>query len=156
MKIHPELALRKPQGPSTARAKGITRQECGKYFELLAKVLRENNLLNTPQKIFNLDETGLQLNNNPGRVVTNKSAKMVNCISSAEKGETISVITCVNAETVFYHLVAYFREKTKNTNLKMVYHPVVKILLTRKLPTLHLTFFFSVVARNFCSEKSSW
>ncbi|KAJ8929032.1 hypothetical protein NQ314_018343 [Rhamnusium bicolor] len=111
MKRHPKLAVRKAQGLSTARAKGMTRQECAKYFELLGNVLRENNLLNTPQKIFNLDETGLQLNNNPGKVVTNKGAKMVNCITTAEKGETISIITCVNAEGSFLPPCCIFKGK---------------------------------------------
>ncbi|CAH1996409.1 unnamed protein product [Acanthoscelides obtectus] len=123
MRRHPERAVRKAQGMSTARAKGMTRQECTQYFELLGNVLRENNLLNKPQNIFNLDETGLQLNNNPGKVMVTKGTKMVNCITSAEKGETISVITCVNAEGSFFPLCCIFKGKNKKkTNLKMVYH----------------------------------
>lgn len=113
MKRHPELAVRKAQGLSTARAKGMTRQEYNKYFELLKNTLKENNLLNNPQKIFNLDESGLQMNNNPGKVVTNKGAKMVNCITSSEKGETISIITCVNAEGNFLPPCCIFKGRNK-------------------------------------------
>ncbi|CAH1960891.1 unnamed protein product [Acanthoscelides obtectus] len=132
MRRHPELAVRKAQGMSTARAKGMTRQECTQYFELLGNVLGENNLLNKPQNIFNVDETGLQLNNNPGKVVVTKGTKMVNCITSAEKGETISVITCVNAEGSFSHPVVYSKGKTKKRNLKMVYHLEERLLWARR------------------------
>ncbi|CAH1960890.1 unnamed protein product [Acanthoscelides obtectus] len=141
MRRHPELAVRKAQGMSTARAKGMTRQECTQYFELLGNVLGENNLLNKPQNIFNVDETGLQLNNNPGKVVVTKGTKMVNCITSAEKGETISVITCVNAEGSFSHPVVYSKGKTKKRNLKMVYHLEERLLWARSQLMSHLKFF---------------
>ncbi|CAH2019443.1 unnamed protein product [Acanthoscelides obtectus] len=117
MRRHPELAVRKAQGMSTARAKGMTRQECTQYFELLGNVLTENNLLNKPQNMFNLNETGLQLNNNPGKVVVTKGTKMVNCITSAEKGETISVITRVNAEGSFFPPCCVFKGKNKKKGI---------------------------------------
>lgn len=50
MKRHPDLAVRKAEEISIARAKGMTRQECNEYFELMGNVLTENNLFNSPQK----------------------------------------------------------------------------------------------------------
>ncbi|XP_050306272.1 uncharacterized protein LOC126743286 [Anthonomus grandis grandis] len=136
MRRHPVLAVRKAQGMSTARAKGMTKQECTQYFELLGNVLRENHLLNTPQKIFNLDETGLQLNNNPGKVVVTKGAKMVNCITSAEKGETISVITCVNAERTFFPPCCIFKGK----NTKRAFEATARLLWAKSQLMSHLKF----------------
>ncbi|CAH2011201.1 unnamed protein product [Acanthoscelides obtectus] len=65
MQRHQELSIRKAQGMSIARAQGMNKEECGRYFDLLGKVLTENDLINTPRKIFNIDESGLQLSNNP-------------------------------------------------------------------------------------------
>ncbi|CAH1975463.1 unnamed protein product [Acanthoscelides obtectus] len=132
MRRHPELAVRKAQRMSTARAKGMTRQECTQYFELLGNVLRENNLLNKPQNIFSLDETGLQLNNNPGKVVVTKGTKMVNCITSAEKGETISVITCVNAEGSFFPPCCIFKGKNKKKKFEDGLPPGGKVVMGEK------------------------
>ncbi|CAH1981699.1 unnamed protein product [Acanthoscelides obtectus] len=129
MRRHPELAVRKAQGMSTARAKGMTIQECTQYFELLGNVLRENNLLNKTRNIFNLDETGLQLNNNPGKVVLTKVAKIINCITSAENRETISVITCVNAESSFSHPQ---REKQKKKEFEDGLPPGGKVVMGEK------------------------
>ncbi|CAH2100320.1 unnamed protein product [Euphydryas editha] len=41
-------------------------------FELLLQVLTEHDLLNKPYRIFNVDETGVQLNNKPGKVIDMK------------------------------------------------------------------------------------
>ncbi|XP_031328432.1 uncharacterized protein LOC116183027 [Photinus pyralis] len=61
-----DLSVRKSEGVSLARARGMNRKDVGDYFELLENTLRENNLLDKPGSIFNKDETGLQLNNRPG------------------------------------------------------------------------------------------
>ncbi|CAH1959101.1 unnamed protein product [Acanthoscelides obtectus] len=49
-------------------------------------------------RIYNVDETGLQMNNKPGFVIAQRGSKNVSAVTSAEKGETISVITSCNAE----------------------------------------------------------
>lgn len=41
------------------------------------------------QKIYNIDESGLEVNNNPGKVVANKVIKTVKWIKSAEEDKTI-------------------------------------------------------------------
>ncbi|KAJ8944182.1 hypothetical protein NQ318_016162 [Aromia moschata] len=48
-----------------------------------------------------MDETGIQLINKPGKVVAIKGSKCVHSVTSKEKGEIISLITCNNAEGVF-------------------------------------------------------
>ncbi|XP_057662210.1 uncharacterized protein LOC130897395 [Diorhabda carinulata] len=102
MKRHPDLSKRKAEGLSLARASGMNRQDVDKYFEMLLKVLTDNDLISKPERIYNMDESGIQVNNKTGRVIASKSAKCVNTVTSTEKGENISLIACCNAEGTFH------------------------------------------------------
>ena len=101
LKRNPTLSIRKAEGVSMSRAEGMNKEEVLKYFELLTKILTENELLDKPLNIFNMDETGLQLNNVPGKVVALKGSKDVHVVTSQERGETITVVACCNAEGNF-------------------------------------------------------
>uniref|UniRef100_A0A2H1WMP4 SFRICE_026838 n=1 Tax=Spodoptera frugiperda TaxID=7108 RepID=A0A2H1WMP4_SPOFR len=57
----------------------------------------DNDLLDKPERIHNMDESGVQLNNKLGKVVAMKGAKIVNSVTSAKKGETMAVVACCNA-----------------------------------------------------------
>lgn len=70
----------------------MNRNDVESYFNLLETVLRDNELFTKLSNIFNVDETGLQLNNRPGAVLANKGSKTVATITSTEKGETVTVI----------------------------------------------------------------
>nr|XP_022906536.1 uncharacterized protein LOC111418265 [Onthophagus taurus] len=98
---NPQLSIRQAEGVSIARAKGLNRETVDNYFQLLGNVLRENNLIDKLGHVFNMDETGLQLNNKPGKVIAIKGSKNVTSVTSGEKGETISVLACVNGEGTF-------------------------------------------------------
>ncbi|KAM3963687.1 uncharacterized protein ACR2FA_002210 [Aphomia sociella] len=75
---NPELSIRQAEGLSLARAKGLSREEVNNFYDLLIKVLTDNDLLDKPERIYNMDESGIQLNNKPGKVVAKKGAKVVN------------------------------------------------------------------------------
>lgn len=92
LKRTPTLSILKAEGVSMSRAEGMNKEEVQKYFELLTKILTENDLLDKPLNIFNVDESGLQLNNIPGKVV--KGSKDVHVVTSQERGETITVVAC--------------------------------------------------------------
>ncbi|KAB0790069.1 hypothetical protein PPYR_15615, partial [Photinus pyralis] len=87
-----ELTIRKSESVSTARSLAMNRSNVETYFSWLERTLTENDLMNKPGHIFNIDETDLQLNTRPEHVIAAKGSKNVVSISSAEKGETISVI----------------------------------------------------------------
>lgn len=108
-----ELTIRKSEGLSLARAQGMNRDDVGQFFNLLLQILTENDLLDKPGKIYNVDETGIQINNKPGKVIASKGAKDIYSLTSAEKGENVSLISCVNAEGYFLPPVLIF--KGKNT-----------------------------------------
>lgn len=48
-----------------------------------------------------MGETGLQLNNDLSYVIATKGSKLVPSITSGERGETITLIVCCNAEGNF-------------------------------------------------------
>ncbi|KAK9679894.1 Endonuclease-reverse transcriptase [Popillia japonica] len=65
-----------------------------------------------------MDETGLQLNNTPEHVVAIKGSKNVAAVTSSEKGETISITACCNAEGAFTPPVCIFKEKNKKAEFE--------------------------------------
>ncbi|KAB0790264.1 hypothetical protein PPYR_03907 [Photinus pyralis] len=153
MQRHPELSIRKAQGMSIARAQGMNKDECGRYFDLLGKILTENDLVNTPRKIFNIDESGLQLNNNPGKVVATKGAKTVNCVTSGEKGETVSVIACVNAEGHFLPPVCIFKGKKKKPEFEDGLPPGGKVIMNEKSAYVTTDIFKTWLQNHFIARK---
>ena len=54
--------------------------------------------------MFNMEKTGLSIVHKPGRVVAEFGRRNVWAITSAEKGRTHTVLTCVEEE---YHRAAY-------------------------------------------------
>lgn len=84
---------------------------------MLETTLSENSLFNKPGNIFNVDETGLRLNNKPGHVLAIKGSKNVPTLTSAENGETISVICCCNAEGTFLPPFCIMKGKNKKKNV---------------------------------------
>ncbi|KAK9680340.1 CENP-B N-terminal DNA-binding domain [Popillia japonica] len=67
LKRHPEITIRKAQGLSIARMKGMNKEEVDDYFDLLGNIFDEHGFYNCPRKIYNVDETGVQLNNPPDK-----------------------------------------------------------------------------------------
>jgi hypothetical protein len=60
LRRNPEATVRQPEGVSLARGIGMNIAEEKSFLGMLGKVMEENNLLNQPGKIFNVDESGLQ------------------------------------------------------------------------------------------------
>ena len=71
------------------RMDAVTSQAIKHYFDLLEKTLKDNNLLNKPAQIYNVDETGMAYEHRPPKVVTLKG-------TSGNKAQTM-VVACVNA-----------------------------------------------------------
>lgn len=101
LRRHPDITIRKSEGVSLARSNAMNRREVDAYFNLLENVLMVDDVMMKPSHIFNMDETGLQLNNRPDHVLAAKGSKAVSTVTSTEKGETITVIACCNAEGTF-------------------------------------------------------
>lgn len=69
---HPEITLRKPEKLSTVRARMLNQSVVDSYFDALEKIVAELGV--TDNEIWNCDETGLNFEHSPGRVVTVRGA----------------------------------------------------------------------------------
>lgn len=60
---HADLSVRQAESLSVARAQSRNREEVSKMFELLLQVLTEHDLMDKPDRLFNIDETGVIFSN---------------------------------------------------------------------------------------------
>ena len=66
------------------------------YFELLKKTLEVNGLMNKPNRIYNMDESGTLLDYRQLKCIAPKGAKKVHGQSSGIKTQ-ITILACANA-----------------------------------------------------------
>ena len=96
MERQPCLTLRKGDATANVRMDYVNKETMTEYFNLLKNVLMENELMESPNQIYNVDETGMPLDHRPPKVVTKKGQKKVRCRTSGNKSQ-ITVIGCVSA-----------------------------------------------------------
>jgi hypothetical protein len=90
-----QLKVVAPQKLGMARAKAASKENIGNYFQELEKVLIENNLLNAPERIFNVDESGLSTEHSPPKIVCDKDT-VAQAITSP-RTKNITIIGAANA-----------------------------------------------------------
>ena len=93
---HPNITLRTASPLSYARIVGSNPCIIGRYFDLLEKTLEENEFLDKPSQIFNLDETGMPLDPTPPKVVAGRGMKNPSAPSSGDRSH-ITVLACCSA-----------------------------------------------------------
>ena len=86
------LVLRKGDSTFFLRMDAINEDTLKQYFDLLEDTLQENDLVNSPTKLYNVDESGIPLDASSTKVVTVK----VRYQSTGRKGQII-VVACGNA-----------------------------------------------------------
>jgi hypothetical protein len=96
LRRHPELSIRKPEPLSIARACGMNEVVLQKWFESLGESLNELGIKNRPDRLWNVDETGLQDHFVPQKVVA-EAGKTCYQATAGEKGETTTVVAAFNA-----------------------------------------------------------
>jgi hypothetical protein len=101
LKTSGDIALRKPEGLSTARAQGLNEQAVDDYFNLHRNLCTELNICDKPHLTFNMDETEFPLNNVPSKIVTTKGVRDVTKFTSAERGENVTVFAWCRASGAF-------------------------------------------------------
>ncbi|CAG9562808.1 unnamed protein product [Danaus chrysippus] len=96
MKRHPDLSIRRPEATSAAQTMGFNKVTVNKFYSLLGEVYDKYNL--TPDRIYNCDETGIScVSKTKSKIIAEKGRKQVGSLSSAERGQTVTVEICFNA-----------------------------------------------------------
>ncbi|KAJ8896215.1 hypothetical protein PR048_001558 [Dryococelus australis] len=97
LKRNPDVAKRKAQRLNPAHAMILNRFIVTDHTDKLKKTPLDNNLMDLPEKIYNVDEKGcrLQLHKEP-TVFAKKGVKRVHHVAK-EHGVSISVVACGNA-----------------------------------------------------------
>lgn len=97
---HPNLTVRSPQPLSYCRAISANPAVISDFFAKLGAVCGRLNLFTKPMQIYNLDETGLTVVHKCGKVIADVSRRHVYSLTSAEKGKTHTVLSCVSASGI--------------------------------------------------------
>lgn len=153
MRRHPELSVRKAQGISRARTEGMNRAEIKSYFTLLTEILTENALFEKPACIWNCDEIGVQLNNEPGKVIAAKGSKDVHVVTSAEKGETITVLACCSAEGQFLPPYCIFKGVYAKPQYMTGAPPGTVMKMNKKSAYITTELFMNWMTQHFIPRK---
>ncbi|CAB3236377.1 unnamed protein product [Arctia plantaginis] len=151
---NPELSIRQAEGLSVARAKGLSREKVNNFYDLLIKVLTENDLLDKPERLYNMDESGIQLNNKPGKVIAKKGAKVVNSVTSAEKGETMTIVGCCNAIGNFLPPVLIIKGVNKKPEFQDGLPMGSKVYMNKKSAYINASLFDKWLTEHFIPLKA--
>lgn len=116
MARHPALSFRKPESLSKARVQGFTAENVKTFFELLKPELQKINF--NPNKIFNVDETGITtVQHKVRKILTMKGKREVHKLSSAERGALVTIVTCMSASGQFIPPLMVFPRKNMKAEL---------------------------------------
>jgi len=95
-KRNERMRLRKPEATAAVRHMCMDFKKVQRYFEALHGLLQKTGVSECPKRIWNMDETGLQLEHKPQRVIAQKGVKYLHARTSGNR-EMLTVIACVNA-----------------------------------------------------------
>ena len=99
---HATLSLRTPEDISAARVKGFTSKNIARFFDIYESELRKVN--HPAHRIFSVDETAITtVQHKHSKVVSMRGKKEVASLTSAERGNLITVVTCMNATGTYVH-----------------------------------------------------
>ena len=116
---HPQLTIRLPQPLSHCRALCSNRETIDHFFGKLGALYGRPNLIAKPMQIFNADETGVSIVHKPGKVVTEVGRRNVYAVTSAERGKTHTILSCVSASGyVLPPMMVYPRKKAVPDHIK--------------------------------------
>ncbi|CAC5413884.1 unnamed protein product [Mytilus coruscus] len=89
MKRWPNLTISKPQKLSMQRARCASKETLSNYYKELGTIMTKNNLHEQPHKIFNMDESALQTEHSPGKIVHDIVVKPQSVTSPRSSNVTI-------------------------------------------------------------------
>lgn len=155
LRRHPNLSIRKSEGLSMARGMGLTREAAQTFYDLLEKEINDYKLQDKPQNIFNVDESGIQLINKVGEVVAKKGAKVVQKLTTGEKGETVTLVCCASAEGRFLPPAIIFKGKNLKPEFKDGLPPGSSVYMNPKSGYINSDLFLKWFKEEFIPRKAT-
>ena len=94
-KGNPELSLRKPENTSAARSFAFNKAAVAQFHDNYERIMGQYNF--TPDRIINLDETGISTVLSTSKVIAGRKQRQVGQIVSAERGELVTFCGIITA-----------------------------------------------------------
>ncbi|XP_074033075.1 uncharacterized protein [Leptinotarsa decemlineata] len=94
MKRYPILSLRKAENTSMARVSAFNETNVKEFFDNLQRALEKYKI--TPERIYNLDETGVATVLDVPKVIAKTGTKQVGQAVSAERGELVTFCAIIS------------------------------------------------------------
>lgn len=92
---NPNLSLKKPEPTSMSRSTSFNKHNVAMFFENLRHVIERDKF--GPESIWNADETGVTTVQKCPRVIAPKRLKQVGHVTSAERGQTVTICNAISA-----------------------------------------------------------
>ncbi|GBP55030.1 Tigger transposable element-derived protein 1 [Eumeta japonica] len=110
LRRHKEVSVRKPTGTSYARVQGFNRFAVKTFFDILGAELQKRHY--PPDRIFNVDETGLTIvQSKIPEVIGKKGKRQIGALTSAERGSLMTVVCCMSASGIHIPPMMIFPRK---------------------------------------------
>ena len=96
MRRDPKLNLRSSDATAGVRLNAVNAENISAYFSLLKSSFDEHGFEEHPERVYNIDETGVPLEPRPPKVIAAKGTKKIRYRTSGQKSQ-ITVIGCGSA-----------------------------------------------------------